>query len=134
MKQPRATRKQAQATADKKTAAAAADDRTLGEYVVCYVSQFQTLGWNNFITGCRLPTDFASNVQQLPHRAARLLDHLQCHGASVPKPPLSGPHNKSAVEHLAFLQEEILSMMQKGQWILLHQEWNHSRKLLFYII
>jgi hypothetical protein len=29
-----------------------------------------------------------------------------------------GSH-KSAIKHLAFLQEEILAMMQKGQWILL---------------
>jgi hypothetical protein len=65
-------------------AAAAMDARTLGEFVVLYSSSYQRQGWNKFIHGCRLPSDFATNVGQLPHRAAQLLDHLRRHGASVP--------------------------------------------------
>ena len=111
-------------------AASAADDRTLGEYIVCYASRLRTRGWQNFITGCRLPSDFASNVQALPHHAAQLLDHLRRHGASVPfttapwtqarlDAALARGSHHSAIEHLEFLQEEILSMMQRGQWVLL---------------
>ena len=111
-------------------AAAAMDARTLGEFVVLYSSSYQRQGWNKFIHGCRLPSDFATNVGQLPHRAAQLLDHLRRHGASVPfitapwtqakldAARTRGSH-KSATEHLEFLQEEIISFMQKGQWILL---------------
>ena len=130
MRRPRTTRKKQQATREKEAAAAAADDRTLGEYVVCYSGRYRALGWNKFITGCRLPSDFATNVQQLPHRAAQLLDHLRRRGASVPfqtapgtqaklEATLARGSHKSAIEHLAFLQDEILAMMQKGQWILL---------------
>ena len=76
MRIPKKKKKKAQATREKEAAAAAADARTLGEYVVCYSGRYRALGWNKFITGCRLPSDFATNVQQLPHRAAQLLDHL----------------------------------------------------------
>jgi hypothetical protein len=112
------------------SAAAAMDARTLGEFVVLYSSSYQRQGWNKFIHGCRLPSDFATNVGQLPHRAAQLLDHLRHHGASVPfitapwtqaklnAARIRGSH-KSATEHLKFLQEEIIAFMQKGQWILL---------------
>jgi len=106
------------------------DDRTLGEYVVLYSSLFQRRGWHKFVEGCRLPSDFATNVQALPHRAAHLLNHLRLRGVSVPltTPPWSqaklaaacarGSH-KSATEYITFLQKEIIAMMQKGQWVLL---------------
>jgi hypothetical protein len=104
------------------------DDRTLGEYLVCFSGHLQSQGWHKLITRCRLPTDFATNVQRLPHRAAQLLDHLRRHGASVPfktapwtqarlDAALAWGSHMSAIDHLAFLQEEILAMMQKGQWI-----------------
>jgi hypothetical protein len=109
------------------------DDRTLGEYIVLYSSRYCPQGWTKFINGCRLPSDFATNVKQLPHHAARLLDHLRRHGASVPfitvpwtqaklEEAKSHDSHKSSKDHLDFLLEEILSMMQKGQWILLPYE------------
>jgi hypothetical protein len=82
----------------------------------------------------RMPPPFGlCHIGQLPHRAAQLLDHLCRHGASVPfttapwtqaklhAAKTRGSH-KSATKHLAFLQEEIISFMQKGQWILLPYE------------
>ena len=60
-------RRQAQVAIEQDTAAAAMDDRTLGEYVVCFSRRLQSQGWHKLITGCRLPTDFATNVQRLPH-------------------------------------------------------------------
>ena len=112
------------------TTATEQDDQTLGEYVVLLSSHFHHRGWTKFIEGCCLPSDFATNVQALPHHAAHLLDHLHQHGTSVPfTTPLwtqakldaacaCGSH-KSATEYLDFLQGKILSMMQRGQWILL---------------
>jgi hypothetical protein len=94
-----------------------------------YSSWYRHQGWTKFINGCHLPSDFAANIKQLPHHATWLLDHLRRHGASVPstmapwtqaklEEAKSHGFHKSAKDHLDFLQEEILSMMQKGQWIL----------------
>jgi hypothetical protein len=106
------------------------EEKTLGEYVVLYSSRYWRQGWQKFVTGCRLPSDFATNVKELPHHAAHLLDHLCCHGASVLFNTMPWTHvhleatlargsHKSAVEYLDFLQTAFLNMMKRGQWILL---------------
>jgi len=77
--------------------------------------------------------DLHPAVQQLPHPAAHLLDHLRCHGAPIVlrTPPWSkvqrdqamerGSH-QSATLHLEFLEQEMLTMVKKGQWLILPYE------------
>ena len=100
----------------------------LGELVVECANRLQAADgdWENFIRDVQHPSDFASNVGKLPHPAAQLLDRLHRSGAPVPVKTAPwtrarkrealrrGPH-KSAVEHSAFLREEMAAMIRKGQ-------------------
>lgn len=105
-------------------------DPDLGTYVVRATSLFKAKGWSKTVRSQRTPPDFPTTVGNIPHHAARVLNYLRRCGCPVKlqsapwdKTRLDaaikrGPH-QSADEHVAFLREEMASMIQKGQWIVL---------------
>ena len=87
------------------------------------------LGWKKFVQSRRSRGDLA-DLSSLPHPAKRLLQHYKSHGApvKVTTKPWSqhklrtaierGPH-QSCQEHLDFLEEEFIDMINKQQWVVL---------------
>jgi hypothetical protein len=86
--------------------------------------------WEHFTSKCRDPRGYLHpNVKHLPHQAAHLLDRLQVHGATVATKtaPRSLQHkltdfargsHHSAIQHVEFLCEEFIDMINKGQWVM----------------
>jgi hypothetical protein len=114
-----------------RTAVLAQAEETLGTYSESFASLLSAgVPFDQLCRDQRGASDIHPNVHQLPHQAARLLSHLGRRGCNVPlsSPPWTtaqtdaaverGSH-KSALEHLDFLEQEFVEMMQKGQWILL---------------
>ena len=101
----------------------------LGTYVTRDVKLLKEMGWNSFVRHRRQRGDFA-DVAKLPHPASRLLQHYKAHGAPVKlatKPwkkhtvelaLARGPH-RSCMEHIDFLHEEFIDMINKQQWVVL---------------
>ena len=87
------------------------------------------LGWKKFVQSRRRRGDLA-DLSNLQHSAKGLLQHYKSHGApvKVTTKPWSqrrlrtaierGPH-KSCHEHLEFLEEEFIDMINKQQWVVL---------------
>ena len=87
-------------------------------------------GWNAFVQKTRGESNLAEKVRQLPHKAARVLEHLRKRGASVltstqpwglttcDAAMRRGPH-KSAHNHAEFVFEEILDFCRQGYWTVL---------------
>ncbi len=86
------------------------------------------VGWSKLIQSKRTRSDFA-NIN-FNHPASRLLRHYKHNGAPVRfhSPPWTnqqihramhrGPH-KSCHEHISFLEEEFIDMINKDQWMIL---------------
>ena len=101
----------------------------LGTYVNCDVKLLKEMGWKSFVRHRRQRGDFAE-VTKLPHPASRLLQHYKVHGAPVKlttKPwkkhtvelaLAQGPH-PLCMEHIDFLHEEFIDMINKQQWVVL---------------
>lgn len=101
----------------------------LGTYIARDVELLKKLGWKKFVKSRRTRSDFA-NLSDLPHPAKRLLQHYKSHGAPVKFKTSAwtksqiraaierGPH-KSCHEHIDFLKEEFIDMINKEQWIIL---------------
>jgi len=102
----------------------------LGEYASASACLFRQQGWEKMVLALRANADLQPSVCNLPHLAAHVLNHLHQHGAPIvmctPPWPRSrqdtavtrGPH-LSAKHYLAFLEQEMLAMVQKGQWLIL---------------
>jgi hypothetical protein len=102
----------------------------LGTYIKRDSRRLERVGFSQLVEEQRQRSDFSSGVRQIPHKAARLLDHLRKRGANVSlkPPPLTDgardekmqrePH-KSAVAHADFLREELLNSVRKGFWMVL---------------
>jgi len=102
----------------------------LGEYASASACLFHQQGWEKMVLALRANPDLQPSVCNLPHLAAHVLNHLRQHSAPIvmrtPPWPCSrqdaavtrGPH-LSAKHHLAFLEQEMLAMVQKGQWLIL---------------
>ena len=100
----------------------------LGELIERDVSLLKSLGWNSFVKHRRQRGDFSS--LSFKHPATRLLRHYKHHGAPVKlhSAPWSrqqltaavrrGPH-RSCIDHIDFLEEEFVDMINKEQWIVL---------------
>ena len=100
----------------------------LGKLIDRDVTLLRDMGWKDFVRQRRQRGDFAS--LSFKHPATRLLKHYKHHGAPVKfhsapwsKPLLSaairrGPH-RSCFEHIDFLEEEFVDMINKEQWVVL---------------
>jgi hypothetical protein len=105
-------------------------DYSLGKHILRATSLLRTHGWNHTVRCLRTPPDLPNHIHQLPHKAARLLNHLRRKGVpcKLQTPPWTtarrdaavqrGPH-KSALEHSSFLDEEMATMVSRGQWMVL---------------
>lgn len=101
----------------------------LGKLITRDVKLLRKLGWKKLVTGRRQRGDFA-DMRSMRHPAKHLLQHYQSNGVPVmfhntpwSKEKLDaamerGPH-KSANEHVEFLCEDFLDMIDKSQWIIL---------------
>ena len=101
----------------------------LGTYIARDVKLLKRLGWKKFVQQQRRRGDFA-DLADLPHPAKRLLQHYKSHGApvKVTTKPWSkhklrtaierGPH-QSCHDHIEFLEEEFIDMINKQQWVVL---------------
>ena len=108
--------------------AAASED--LGTYIDRDVNLLNRLGWTEFVEHRRPRSDLHPNVKDLPHPASRLLHRYQQHGVPIRfhTPPWNqsqidraldrGPH-RSCHEHIDFLEEEFIDMINKGYWVVL---------------
>jgi len=113
-----------------KTHHALLEAKNLGEYTCVSACLLRNHGWDTMVCALCADPDLQPTVQELVHPAAHVLDHLRCHGAPVVKrtPPWSrtrhdeaiarGSH-QSAHQHLPFLEQEMLTMVGKGQWMIL---------------
>ena len=85
-------------------------------------------GWRRTVEDVRGVSNIARSVRHVPHKAARLLEHLRVRGAAVPTATAPwdqrrrdeaitrGPHQSSHVER-QFVCEEMLDFCQQGYWI-----------------
>ena len=101
----------------------------LGTYIQRDVKLLKERGWTSFVNHRRQRGDFAE-VSTLPHPASRLLQHYKVHGApvkfttepwkrhTIERALARGPH-RSCMEHIDFLHEEFIDMINKQQWIIL---------------
>jgi hypothetical protein len=99
--------------------------KDLGEYITRDANLVRKLGWSQFVKQRRNRSDFSS--LNIKHPAKRLLLHYKNHGAPVKfsTPPWDkqqlhqaitrGPH-RSSNEHIDYLEEEFIDMINKGQW------------------
>jgi hypothetical protein len=107
-----------------------AAEETLGKLACATAHTVRIRGWSTFVTEARGTSNLSDDVGMLPHKAARVLDHLRKRGASVltATQPWGhaacdaaisrGPH-KSAFEEAQFVCEEILDFCQQGYWAVL---------------
>ena len=113
-----------------RAAVLAESEKSLSKYADLYAARLSSgVSFEQLCREVRGPSDIATGVQHLPHKAARLLSHIGRRGCNVPlsSPPWTttqndaaierGPHN-SAHEHLEFLETEFVEMFQRGQWLL----------------
>jgi hypothetical protein len=101
----------------------------LGEYIDRDARLLRSLGWHGLVAHRRPLSNF-SLLDNVPNPARCLLHHYKHRGVPVKfsTPPWTychvqralaqGPH-KSAHEHRAYLKEEFVDMINKGQWIVL---------------
>ena len=101
-------------------------EQVLGKLVASeFASQLASVGWNDMVKTVRGRSDISETVGRLPHRAARLLDHLRKRRASVPVaiPPWSRQRCDSAMERGShqsshgereFVAEEMLDFCRQG--------------------
>lgn len=107
---------------------------TLRKYALDTAIKLANIGnWELFVDAERGPADIAGTVRSLPHKAARLLEHLRRRGAGVPlhTPPWSaeriqmaaqrGSH-RSAKNDVEFVCAEMLDFCAQGYWIVLPLE------------
>lgn len=97
--------------------------------IVNDVELLARVGWQQFVKLRRNGGDLSS-LQNVNHKARRLLAHLKRKGApvQVKTPPWTtqqidqaikrGPH-QSCNQYIDFLDEEFIDMIRKGQWIIL---------------
>jgi hypothetical protein len=93
-------------------------------------TELTTSGWRALVTAHQGQSHLSTNVRRLPHKAARLLEHLRIRGASVPTatPPWGawqcaeamrrGSH-KSSEDAREFVATEMLEFCEQGYWVVL---------------
>jgi hypothetical protein len=105
-------------------------EKTLGKCARTSAERLTILSWEGLATEVRGRSQMADGVGAIPHKAARLLDHLRRKGvrvlmqtprwttAQVKQAALRGAH-KSARDHAEFVCEELLEFCARGYWIVL---------------
>ena len=103
-------------------------EQTLRKYAECAALKLGTVAnWSAFVCAERGHPDLAETVSLLPHKAARLLDHLRKRGASVPVRTAPwdasrlnlaahrGSHQSAKLD-AEFVCEEMLTFCEQGFW------------------
>ena len=102
----------------------------LGKLAQATGEAMKRFGWQQLVTARRGLSNIAADVKHLPHKAARLLEHLRRRGAAVPMatPPWDtwqsaaaiqrGPHQSSDGER-EFVATEMLALCAQGYWVVL---------------
>jgi len=102
--------------------------QNLGKCIARDLTLLTKLGWRKFVAARRSRKDLAN--MQFKHPAKRLLNQYKIHGVPVKVSTrpwtqeqldyaiARGPH-QSCREHIAFLNEEFVDMIDKGQWTIL---------------
>lgn len=103
---------------------------SLGKLANANAQDLERFGWKELVNARRGASHLAPNLETLPHKARRLLHHLQRRGASVPLTtapwPIArrdwasarGPH-PSTDEYHEFVAEEMTDFCQQGYWLIL---------------
>jgi hypothetical protein len=106
------------------------NEAALGKLAASTAQALARIGWRDLVLSQRGPSHLAANLETLPHKAGRLLHHLQARGAAVPLAsspwPLSqrdrsaarGPH-QSVHDHRDFVAAEMLDFCRQGYWLVL---------------
>jgi hypothetical protein len=104
---------------------------TLRKYAALMASKLEIVGdWELFVKGERGNADIPEDVHKVPHKAARLLDHLRRRGAGVPlrtrpwtrdqlRAAASRGSHRSAKDDAQFVHEEMLEFCTQGFWTVL---------------
>ena len=103
----------------------------LGKQVVSAVRLLHASpSWESFVQAHRGPSLLSEAVQHLPHPAAPLLHRIRTEGVPVTMADAEwsseqihnmarrGPH-KSAMDHAAFVREEMANFAEQGFWVVL---------------
>lgn len=117
-------------------------EEMLGKLAWDYAADLDLKGWRTLVTEARGPSNITATARHLPHKAARLLNHLGTRGASVTTrtQPWSreqrdqamarGPHKSSHGER-EFVSKEMLDFCRQGYWVVLPYsavaDWLHLR-------
>lgn len=93
-------------------------------------ARLREVGWRRLVDQIRGKLNITETVRSIPHKAARLLDHLRCRGASVTLAtapcPVEHQHNamkrgphKSSYGEREFVHQEVLDFCCQGYWLVL---------------
>ena len=105
-------------------------EQTLGKLARATADRIRVEGLEQYIVRARGTSNLTDGVRQLPHRAARLLDHLRKRWASVvtssepwtvtecESAKQQGPHKSSHLDR-EFVSEEMLDFCRQGYWMVL---------------
>jgi hypothetical protein len=105
-------------------------ENALGKLAWEFANRVRMQGWRRTIEETRGRSNIPDTVDRLPHRAARLLNHLGRRGANVPlrsrpwtrsecdKAVVRGSHQSSQGER-EFVANEILDFVRQGYWVVL---------------
>ena len=102
-------------------------EATLGKLAAETALLVHRIGWEAVVQRCRGESNISSGVRRLPHKAARLLEHLRLRGAGIiTATPPWGParcdeavqrgSHKSAHLDREFVFEEMLDFCEQGYW------------------
>ena len=107
-----------------------AEPPLLGKHIAFASRLFTEHGWDHTVRALRTPQDIPADIESIPHPAGRLLNYFRKKGTPVKvttphwtparkeQAIRRGPH-KSAHEHSEFLAEEMSTMCERGQWMVL---------------
>jgi len=104
--------------------------KNLGEYATQRSSLLRDQGWITMVKALWADTNIHPAIHHIQHPAAHLLDHLQLHGVPVHmhsgmwmlqqlNAAMAHRSHYSARQNLEFLSAEMMTMLQKGQWLIL---------------
>lgn len=120
-------------TNKRKATEISAAEYMLGKLALFYARELRSKGWRKLVCETRGLSHITPTARLLPHKAARLLEHLGKRGAGVTmhtshwspvrkrQALARGPH-KSFHGEREFVSEEMLDFCHQGYWIVLPQD------------